>query len=72
MTPSYEAEIDRDGKVRLREPVHLSRPYRALVTLLEPLKNEEEGWLVFAESALAEDWNKPEEEAWAHLQPGKL
>jgi len=25
-----------------------------------------------SEAALAEDWNRPEEdEAWAHLQPGK-
>lgn len=69
---SYEAEIDRDGTVRLRESVRISRPCRALVTVLEPLESEDRACLVFAESALAEDWNKPEEEeAWAHLQPGK-
>jgi hypothetical protein len=40
-----------------------------LLTLLEGSPGEP---ALLAEAALAEDWLKPEEdEAWAHVQPGK-
>lgn len=71
MMHSYEAEIDVQGRIRLLEPVRLQRPCRAVVTVLESLPGEEmdRALLQFAESALARDWERPEEEeAWAHLQ----
>jgi hypothetical protein len=37
MLHTIEAKIDGDGHVQLNEPVHLSEPHRAIVTILEPL-----------------------------------
>ena len=63
--------IEPNGEVRLVEPVHLSAPSRALVTILEEAPQVHEAALM-SEAALAEDWNRPEEDAaWAHLQPDK-
>ena len=69
MIQTIEAIVDEHGTVRLLEPVRLERTHRALVTILtdEPANIQETALL--AERALAEDWNRPEEEAaWAHLQ----
>ena len=67
MLQTIEVEIDAQGQVH---PVGLGKPLpagRALLTLLTPLANEES---LLSESALAEDWLKPEEDAaWAYLQP---
>ena len=38
---SYKAEIGKDGKVRLREPLTLRGRHRAVVTVLEPLETDE-------------------------------
>lgn len=35
MLQTIEAEIDVNGTVHLREPIYVSKPTRALVTLLE-------------------------------------
>ena len=35
MLQTIEAEIDVNGTVHLREPIHITKPTRALVTLLE-------------------------------------
>ena len=70
MIRTVEAIIDRNGHVQILEQVSVSSPRRALVTILEedPSINVEEIALL-SEEALAEDWNRPEEdEAWAHLQ----
>lgn len=68
---TVEAIIDPDGKVRLIEPIVVSAPCRALVTILEEDSTDHDSALL-SEKALAEDWNRDEEEAaWAHLQPGK-
>jgi hypothetical protein len=44
MWQTVEAEIDVHGNVRLLEPLHVTKPTRALVTLLEdasaPAKNQ--------------------------------
>lgn len=62
------AEIDENGNVRLLEELPVSSKRRALVTVLD------EGDLVsetalLSEPALAEDWNRREEDdAWAHLR----
>ncbi len=67
---TVEAEIDEQGNVRLLEPVHLPAARKALVTILDdiPAVVPHETTLL-SESALAEDWNRHEEdEAWSHLQ----
>ena len=71
MLQTIEAVIDEQGNVRLLEPIHLPTARRALVTILEyePLVDLPETALL-SEPALAEDWNRPEEDAaWSHLQP---
>jgi len=73
MIQTLEAVIDERGAVRLLEAVHLSAARRALVTILEdePLTQRTETALL-SETALAEDWNRPEEDAaWAHLQEAR-
>ena len=71
MMQTIEAVIDQSGAVRLLEPVRLGVPKRALVTIMEEGPEANDAALL-SEAALAEDWNRPEEEAaWAHLQPGK-
>lgn len=71
MIRTVEAVIDQAGNVRLLEPVQLQAKRRALVMILEeqPGMSVSETTLL-SESALAEDWNRSEEdEAWSHLQP---
>jgi hypothetical protein len=71
MIRTVEAVIDEHGNVRLREPVHLPAARRALVMILEeqPVAGMPESALL-SEAALAEDWNRQEEdEAWSHFQP---
>jgi hypothetical protein len=68
---TIEAVIDEHGNVRLLESVQLPAARRALVTILdqEPVDRVAETALL-SEPALAEDWNRPEEDAaWSHLQP---
>ncbi len=68
---TVEAVIEPNGEVRLVEPVHVSSPRRALVTILEEAPTVNDASLL-SEEALAEDWSRAEEDtAWAHLQPGK-
>lgn len=71
MIRTVEATIDEHGTVLLREAVALAAPHRALVTILEeePYPNET---ALLSEATLAEDWNRPEEDAaWLPLQPGR-
>ena len=70
MLRTIKAVIDSQGNVHLQEPVHLSGEHPALVTILddESLNSIPETALL-SEPALAEDWNRPEEDAaWSHLQ----
>jgi hypothetical protein len=70
MIRTVKAIIDEKGAVRLLESVDLPGARRALVTILEeePLTQPHEAALL-SEAALAEDWNRPEEDAaWSHLQ----
>ena len=70
MIQTVEAIIEPDGKVLLLEDVQLTESRRALVTILEdePASTVPITALL-SEQALAEDWNRPEEdEAWSHLQ----
>ncbi|MEW6360470.1 MAG: hypothetical protein AB1696_29335 [Planctomycetota bacterium] len=73
MIKTVEAVVDEQGNVRLLEPVHLPAARRALVTILEsePITIVAETALL-SEPALAQDWDRPEEDAaWSHLQPGR-
>ncbi len=70
MIQTIEAVIDERGNVRLLESIRLPAARRALVTILEyePALAVPETALL-SEPALAEDWNRPEEDAaWLHLQ----
>jgi hypothetical protein len=68
MLTSIEATIGKDGVVRLNEPVRLDHSCRAIVTIVDEPAIAETALL--SEPALAEDWNRPEEDAaWSHLQP---
>ncbi len=64
---AVEATIEKSGKVRLNQPLHLSHACRAIVTVLEDPDVPESALL--SQPALAQDWERPEEDAaWAHLQ----
>lgn len=71
MIHTVEAVVDEHGRVRLLETVRLSGVRRALVTILEELPSTGASeTTLLSEQALAEDWERPEEdEAWSHLQP---
>ena len=72
MIRTIEAVIDSQGTVRLLESVSLSNSRRALVTILDEEPTSAHETALLSEAALAEDWNRPEEDAaWAHLQPAK-
>ncbi len=73
MIKTIEAVIDEQGQVSLLESVRLPAVRRALVTILEeaPLNGVSDTALL-SETALAEDWTRPEEDAaWSHLQPAR-
>jgi hypothetical protein len=70
MHRTLEAIVDEHGNIRLLETVPLPTGRRVLVTILEDehIFPVDEGTLL-SEAALAEDWNRPEEDAaWSHLQ----
>jgi len=69
MIQTVEAVIDEQGNVHLLKPIRVPSARRALVTILEedPGVRAPDSALL-SEKALAEDWNRPEEdEAWAHF-----
>ena len=69
MLNTYEAVIDDEGAARLLEAAELPPGSRALVVVLQDDVTASETALL-SEAALAEDWNRPEEdEAWSQLQP---
>ena len=69
MFQTFEAVTDEQGNICLVEPIRLPAGQRVLVTILDgPIISVPETALL-SEPALAEDWNRPEEdEAWSHLQ----
>lgn len=71
MIQTVEAVVDAAGQVRLLGDVHVAGPRRALVTILEEPAAVPGEAALFAESALAVDWNRLEKDAaWLPLQPG--
>jgi hypothetical protein len=70
MLQTVEAIIDEQGAVRLLEAITLPGSRKALVTILDETVVPETALL--SQAALAEDWERPEEDAaWSYLQPAK-
>jgi len=69
MIRKIEAVVDEQGTVRLKEAVRLVAPRRAVVTIFdEDRAVEVDESTLLSEPALAQDWNRPEEDAaWASL-----
>jgi len=74
MLRTISAKVNAEGKIELLEKVSLTCGQKLLVTVLEKSRNMDEledvsMTAILSEPALAEDWNRPEEdEAWQHLQ----
>ena len=69
MNQSVVAIVDEQGRVSLLKPLRFPSPRRAVVMIMDddPLESAR-----VSEPALAEDWNRPEEDAaWSHLQQGR-
>jgi hypothetical protein len=72
MIRTVEGVLGVDGIVRLLEAVPLTEDRRALVTILDEPAIDPNETARLSEAALAEDWNRPEEDAaWAYLQSEK-
>jgi hypothetical protein len=73
MVQTVEAMIDAQGHVQLFAPIPPGKPRRAFVTILEEVPQEGLNEVaLLSEPALAEDWNRPEEDAaWSYLQSDK-
>ena len=66
MSQSVEAIIDEKGQVRLLKSLRFPTSRRAVHLILDEDLLESAR---VSEPALAEDWNRPEEDAaWSHLQ----
>ena len=69
MVQTIEAIVDEQGAVHLLEPVQLKHSRRALVTILAEMPDDIHETALLSEASLANDWNRPEEDAaWEHLQ----
>jgi hypothetical protein len=69
MSLNVEAIVDEQGQVRLLQPMRFPTARRAVVMILDddPLESAR-----LSEPALADDWNRPEEDAaWSHLQQAR-
>ena len=73
MIRTVEAMIDERGNVRLLEPLQLESSHRAIVVILDDTAGAGvHETALLSEQALAEDWNRPEEDAaWSHLQQAR-
>lgn len=66
---TIEAEVDEKGRIRPKEKLTAPPGSRLLVTVLAESDPSEAAFL--AEASLAEDWQRPEEDAaWSHLSRG--
>ena len=69
MLKAIEGVIDQDGNLRILENISLPKSRRVIITILDEEPTEEFFNLaVLSESALARDWEQPEEDkARSHL-----
>ena len=66
---SVEAIIEKNGEIRLKEPIDQNKPCRAIVTILDEKVEIIPETALQSEASLSKDWNRPEEDkAWSHLQ----
>jgi hypothetical protein len=66
---TVEAVIDKSGNVKILQPLSLQGARRALLVVLDEPAPVIAETALLSETALAEDWLRPEEdEAWAYLQ----
>ncbi len=73
MLNTFEGVNDEHDTISLKEPLDVQSPCRVLVTVLGDLDEAIPETALLSEDALAEDWNRSEEElAWRHLQPEVL
>jgi len=64
---SIPATVSPDGSVSLSEPIHLTGPASAMVTIV--LEGDETLEPAYLSERALEDWNRPEEdEAWRYLE----
>jgi hypothetical protein len=73
MIRTVEAIVDEHGVVRLLAPIQLHGPCRAILAVDDGGAGAGANDLArLSEASLAQDWNRPEEDAaWSHLQPGR-
>lgn len=78
MLRTVQGIIDKEGKLQVVDDVQLPKSRRVLITILDEIAPDgladtaadEEALnpALLSESALARDWERPEEEeAWSHL-----
>lgn len=69
MLQTYRGIIDQDGKLKFLEQVQLPRSRQVIITILDDEPTDDLiNLALLSESALAEDWERPEEDkAWSHL-----
>ena len=69
MLQTIEAIIDKDGTIKLVDPIELPKSRRVLITILDEEPSDEIlNVAMLSEPALAKDWERPEEDkAWLHL-----
>ena len=69
MLQTIEGIIDQNGKLKILDKVKLPKSRRIIITILnEEPSDEVVNLALLSEPALAQDWERPEEdEAWSHL-----
>lgn len=68
MLQAIEAEIDKEGNIRLTEEISLKEKHKALVIILDE-KEEITETALLSETTLAKDWDRAEEDdAWKAYQ----
>jgi hypothetical protein len=69
MENTFEAVVEKDGRIRIQSPVHLKTGAKVFVSVPSDDPDSVISGVVLSETALAADWlNSEEEAAWAHLQ----
>ncbi len=69
MLQSIEGMTDQNGKLKIPGNINLPKSRRVIITILEEEPSDEAFNLaLLSESALAKEWERPEEDkAWPHL-----